>query len=65
MISVNGESLDWSEGMTIQDILDRRNYTFRMLSVWVNDTPVHKERFQTTTVKDNAVVQVIHMISGG
>ena len=65
MISVNGEDMDWNEGMTIQDILNRRNYTFRMLSVWVNDTPVHKERFQTTTVKDNAVVQVIHMISGG
>ena len=65
MISVNGESMDWSEGMTIQDILDRRNYTFRMLSVWVNDTPVNKERFHTTIVKDDAVVQVIHMISGG
>lgn len=65
MISVNGESMDWSEGMTIQDILDRRNYTFRMLSVWVNDAPVDKERFKTTVVKDSSVVQVIHMISGG
>ncbi len=65
MITVNGESMAWREGMTIQDILDERNFTFRMLAVWVNDTAVPRTDFKSFKVPDQATVQVVHMISGG
>lgn len=65
MITVNGEPLDWHPGMTVQDVLDARKYTFRMIGVWVNDKPVPKGEFGTFPVPDSAVVQAIHMVSGG
>ena len=66
MIKVNGEDMEWREGMTVQDILDERNYTFRMISVWINGSPVQRrEDYPVTPVPDSSDVQVIHMISGG
>ncbi len=52
-------------GMTVQDILDARNYIFRMLAVSVNGQVVTRKDYKTTVVPDEADVQVIHMISGG
>ncbi len=57
--------MTWFEGITIQDILDKKNFTFRMLAVWVNDVAVPRNDFKTFKVPDQATVQVVHMISGG
>ena len=65
MILVNNEEMEWHEGLTVQDILDKKNFTFRMLSVWVNDQSVERGRFAKTFIPDNATVQILHMISGG
>ncbi len=65
MITVNGEQAPWAEGMTIQDLLDHKNYTFRMIAVWVNGTPHRREEFRSVKIPDGAEVQAIHMISGG
>jgi len=65
MITVNGEPLDWKPGMTVQDVLDAKRYTFRMIGVWINDRPIPKNEFSTTEVPDGAVVQAVHMVSGG
>ena len=65
MITVNGDRLPHRPGMTVQDILDERNYVFRMLAVSVNGQVVARKDYKTTTVPDGADVQVIHMISGG
>jgi sulfur carrier protein len=65
MLLVNEEPLDWHEGMTVRDILRARNYRFPMLVIHINDVLVQKWDYDTTTVPDGAVVQVIHLISGG
>jgi sulfur carrier protein len=65
MITVNAEPMEWEDGMTVQDIIERKKYTFPLLAVWINDIPVQREEFDSTTVPDGAKVQVIHMISGG
>lgn len=65
MITVNGDKLDWHEGMTVQDVLDAKRFTFRLISVWIGDESVPREEYATTHVSDNSDVQVIHMISGG
>ncbi len=65
MICVNQEKMEWVAGMTIQDILDRRKYTFPMIVVKVNDQLVRKEAYATHQVPDEADVKVIHLISGG
>jgi sulfur carrier protein len=65
MITVNAEPMEWEEGMTVQDILERKKYTFPLLAVWIDDVPIPREKFDSTAVPDGAKVQVIHMISGG
>ena len=65
MITVNGEDLPWHEGMTVQQVLDAKHYTFRMRAVWVNDTPISREHFGSRIVDDHDRIQVLHMISGG
>jgi sulfur carrier protein len=65
MIRVNQEEMEWEAGMTIQDVLDRRRYTFPLIVVKVNAELVRKEAHATYQVPDEADVQVIHLISGG
>ncbi|HOA76337.1 MAG TPA: sulfur carrier protein ThiS [Thermosynergistes sp.] len=65
VISVNGESMKWHPGMTVREILDAKRYTFPMIAVWINGTPVPRDRFDETEVPDGANVQVVHMIGGG
>lgn len=66
MITVNGDKLDWHEGMTVQDVLDAKRYTFRLISVWIDGSAVpRREDYPVTRVPDGSEVQVIHMISGG
>ncbi len=65
MITVNGEPLEYRNGMTVADILKAKNYIFRMLAISVNGTVVPRGDYAKTIVPDGATVQVIHMISGG
>lgn len=65
MICVNQEEMEWAPGMTVQEVLDRRKYTFPLIVVKVDGELVHKEAYATYQVPDGADVQVIHLISGG
>lgn len=65
MISVNQEEMEWEAGMTVQDVLDRRKYTFPLIVVKVNGDVVRKEAFSSCQIPDGADVKVIHLISGG
>lgn len=65
MITVNGTPKEWHEGMTVRELMERENFTFRMLSVWINDCAVEKAAYATKKIPDGAEVQVIHNISGG
>ena len=66
MIMVNGDEFEWREGLTVQDILDAKNFTFRMISVWINGEAVqNRDSYASTPVPDGGEVEIIHMISGG
>ena len=65
MICVNDEQMEWEKGITVQDVLDRRRYTFPLIVVRVNGELVPKEAYGSFRVPDNADVKVIHLISGG
>jgi sulfur carrier protein len=65
MITVNGDNMSWRPGLTVAEILKIRNYVFRMLAVQVNGELIKRAAYATTTVPDEATVEVIHMMSGG
>ena len=65
MIKVNGDPLEWRDGMTVQDVLDAKKYKFPMLIVNLGEAHVPKELYASTAVPDGADLKVIHMLSGG
>lgn len=65
MITVNGTDAPWEDGMTVDELLQREKFTFKMIAVWINDSVVDKREYPTRKIPDGANVQVIHNISGG
>jgi thiamine biosynthesis protein ThiS len=51
--------------MNIQELLNEKKFTFKMLVIKVNGVIVKKDDYETTMVNDGDKVDVIHLISGG
>ena len=64
-ITVNGNTVEWEEGLTISTLLTKMNYTFRMLVIKLNGTLIKKDFYDKTPVPAGADVAIIHLISGG
>jgi sulfur carrier protein len=65
VITVNGSTLEYSAGMTVQDILRARNFIFPLLVIKVNGQLILRGTYADTAVPDGANVEVIHLMSGG
>lgn len=65
MIVVNGEPLDWSDGMTVRDVLRARRFGFPLLIVRIDGILVDRGSYDSTPVPDGADVDVLHLMSGG
>lgn len=64
-IVVNGDPLDWRDGMTVRDVLKAKNYIFPLLIVTVDERLVPRGSYDVALVPDGADVKVVHLISGG
>jgi sulfur carrier protein len=62
---VNGDPIDWREGMTVRDVLKAKNYIFPLLIVTLDGTLVPRGSYDVALVPFGADVKVIHLISGG
>ena len=51
---VNGDPLDWHEGMTVRDVLKAKNYVFKLLIVTVNGTLVPRGSYDEAPVPAGA-----------
>jgi len=51
--------------LTINDILERKNFTFKMLVIKLNGALVKKTDYKVTSVQDGDELSVLHLISGG
>lgn len=65
MITVNEETTPWTPGMTVRDVLQAKNYKFPLLIITLGETRVAPKDYDTTPVPDGAVLQVVHLLSGG
>ncbi|HOZ01324.1 MAG TPA: sulfur carrier protein ThiS [Candidatus Syntrophosphaera sp.] len=64
-ITVNGQQLEWEEGMTVNRVLEKMNYSWRLLVIKVNGTLIKKEAWNESKVPPGAEVSVFHLLSGG
>jgi len=60
----NPETID-SKTVTVQELIELKNYTFALLITKVNGQLIKKEDRNKTMVNDGDNVAVIHLISGG
>lgn len=65
MIQVNGDPLDWTPHLTVRGVLQAKRYTFPMIIVSIDGCQVARADYDQTFIPDGAVVQVIHLLSGG
>ncbi len=58
------ESLD-VEQLTVQELIEKKNFTFKLLVTKINGKLVKKENRSEVSIQDGDDVAVIHLISGG
>jgi thiamine biosynthesis protein ThiS len=51
--------------LTIKELLDLKNYTFKMLIIRINGNIVKKDQYNNACVHEGDDVMVLHLISGG
>ncbi len=54
-----------ADAMTVAELLDRKNFTFKMLVIKVNGALVKKDEYHVQTIREGDHVMVLHLISGG
>ena len=60
----NNEELNENE-ITVQQLLNIKKFTFKMLVIKINGKVVKRENYNTSVIVDGDSVDVIHLISGG
>ncbi len=59
---------DFIEGfdqLSIQQLLEVKNFSYKMLLVRVNDITIKREDYDTRHIKNGDKVAVIHLMTGG
>ena len=54
-----------TEQLTISQLLELKNYTFKMLVIKVNGRLVKKDKYDNCEIKNGDNVTVLHLVSGG
>ena len=65
MIKVSDQIIEWHEGMTITDLLQKIDDPHPYAVVRINDAYVSRPHFNKTTIPDDALVFLIPMVAGG
>ena len=65
MITVNKHEHEWRDGMTIQSLLEEKNFTFPRIVVKVNGKLVKKQNYSSYKIQNGDQIDAIHMIGGG
>ncbi len=53
------------KGLSIQELIELKNFTFKLLVTKINGTLVKKDKRDSVNINDGDKVDVIHLISGG
>jgi sulfur carrier protein len=65
MIKLNNRDFEWEEGLTVQGLLIKKNYTYPKLIIKINNVLISSEEYASTVIRDGDDVKVIHLLAGG
>ncbi len=53
------------EKLTVKELLELKNFSYKMLMVRINQTSIKTDQYQYATINHGDRVSVIHLMSGG
>ena len=53
------------ESLTVQELLDIKNFTFKMLIIKLNGKLIKKHEYNSAIINNEDNVIVLHLVSGG
>ncbi len=62
---VNGEPHPFREGLTVEELLGEKHFSFPLKTVFINGRRIPKVEHASLVLEDNDRVEVVHMMSGG
>lgn len=65
LIVNNREEIIERESLNINELLEEKKFSFKMLVIKVNGQLIKKPEYNSTQLKDGDDVMVLHLISGG
>lgn len=64
-LTVNGDPHRCAEGLTVEELLREKAYSFPLKVIFVNRQLVKRDQTAATVLHDGDVVEVVHLIGGG
>lgn len=65
IIKLNNRDFNWQEGMTVEDIMKIKKFSYSRIIVKINDKLIEQEDYAITVVNDGDDVKMIHLLAGG
>jgi len=65
LLNNNTEVLDDNKVWTVRDLLDIKNFSFKLLVVKINGRLIPKTDYDVATIHDGDDVMILHLMSGG
>ncbi|OLN29165.1 sulfur carrier protein ThiS [Desulfosporosinus metallidurans] len=65
MIKLNNRDYEWQEGLTVEELMKLKNFTYARIIVYLNAEVVSAEDYASTMIYDGDEVKAIHLMAGG
>ncbi len=64
-MTLNGERVEWSEGMTVGGLLRAEGYGTDRVAVEKNGSIVPRASYEAVSVEENDSIEVVRFVGGG
>jgi sulfur carrier protein len=65
ILNNRSETIDGHDQVSVKQLLDLKNFTYKMLIVKINDTTIKKDDYEKTIINKGDKVMVVHLMTGG
>lgn len=64
-MKLNGEKIEFREGMTVSELVAEMGFSEAMVAVELNLDILPKDSFSSTVLKENDCIEVVRFVGGG
>lgn len=65
MITVNRRAMTIPAELSVEELLERCNYSYPMIVVRINGKVIQPGDYKTAMVRDGDSIEAIHLVAGG